>query len=852
MKKILLAILLLSSIFINAQKLSIKNNEVEMRSSSNSLLYNATYYNIVDSNNNGTIIITIGSTTKIITLATITSFKVNGVTSPITASSVLDSLIKYKKPTNATVSTTTQSDSIFIKELGITLRDSSSVATLKAILKLLKDSSSLTAFNNILKVNKDSSIYTIAKNILQTNKDSSTFFLIKKLTDSLSKNNAISTTHGKEITLLALLNSNAAQELLLTQMLGIFATENTSINNAANIIAAIQQTQVSDNDASIGNANYNLNGSYWGTDYGQHRKDLSWLNNDAPQVADEVPFFTIGGYDFNSGKVKIASFKNNNLLVSLNGESVNVNPFSINNSQFGSSQVGPWSVGVNNFPANSATSTLQTSGNLSLSSIDIKTPSLGQALAANSTPVVLTAIQLSALTPPAAITGYSLEATALSSNAKLTTLDRTTSSAPYSNRLSDGSAFYNALSDIQLRATPIANNITQVNGVAIATGTGASNAQTIRLKSADEDVSAAHIVGQSAQTIIINNILTTTAGIVSSDLLGYNSATTTIISTGTGGTFVFEGSNDNVNFEAINIKRSLLTTGVLINIAITATVSNFTYEYAIKHRYIRCRIATTITGGSIQAFSRYSITPFAPEIVRVANGAAIDLNTNISGTLTGITNAVSINNAVSTSLIEVASTAVTTTTTTGPFTPTGGKSFQVQIPVTVITGTAPTMQINIEQSLDNGTTWKVLYSFPAITAIGTYYSPRLPISGTRLRYVQTVAGTAPSFTRSITRVQSNDDVNLAYQTEINSISTTITTGGTAQVLIAANATRQGFEIQNKSSGDIFFSIGGTASLTVGFKLVAGASYSSPATRVSTKAISIFGGTTGQLIEFIEY
>ena len=42
----------------------------------------------------------------------------------------------------------------------------------------------------------------------------------------------------------------------------------------------------------------------------------------------------------------------------------------------------------------------------STASIDTKTPALGQALAAASTPVVLTAAQLTTLTPPAAITGF--------------------------------------------------------------------------------------------------------------------------------------------------------------------------------------------------------------------------------------------------------------------------------------------------------------------------------------------------------------------------------------------------------------------------------------------------------------
>lgn len=51
-----------------------------------------------------------------------------------------------------------------------------------------------------------------------------------------------------------------------------------------------------------------------------------------------------------------------------------------------------------------ATSTLQTTGNTSLASLDTKTPALGQALAAASVPVVLTAAQLSTLTPVSTVT----------------------------------------------------------------------------------------------------------------------------------------------------------------------------------------------------------------------------------------------------------------------------------------------------------------------------------------------------------------------------------------------------------------------------------------------------------------
>lgn len=57
--------------------------------------------------------------------------------------------------------------------------------------------------------------------------------------------------------------------------------------------------------------------------------------------------------------------------------------------------------------AGDASASNQVTGNASLASIDSKTPALGQALSAGSVPVVLTAAQLTTITPPAAITGFS-------------------------------------------------------------------------------------------------------------------------------------------------------------------------------------------------------------------------------------------------------------------------------------------------------------------------------------------------------------------------------------------------------------------------------------------------------------
>lgn len=72
----------------------------------------------------------------------------------------------------------------------------------------------------------------------------------------------------------------------------------------------------------------------------------------------------------------------------------------------------------------------------------------------------------------------------------------------------------------------------------------------------------------------------------------------------------------------------------------------------------------------------------------------------------------------------------------------------------------------------------------------------------------------------------------------------ITLGGTAQVLAAANTARRGLTGQNISTGDLWINeLGGTAAAdTVGsYKVAAGATF----TVQTNRAISIVGATTGQ-------
>jgi hypothetical protein len=148
--------------------------------------------------------------------------------------------------------------------------------------------------------------------------------------------------------------------------------------------------------------------------------------------------------------------------------------------------------------------------------------------------------------------------------------------------------------------------------------------------------------------------------------------------------------------------------------------------------------------------------------------------------------------APATLVADVASAAITSTTTTAAFTPGFGTAYQVNIPVTAVTGTTPTLDFRIEESDDNGTNWFTVFDFHRITATGIYRSPVLPLgTGTRVRYVQTITGTTPSFTRAVNRVQSNANVPATRQLidRVVAPNTLNATTGTLLVRDAGNSTQ---------------------------------------------------------------
>ncbi len=188
-----------------------------------------------------------------------------------------------------------------------------------------------------------------------------------------------------------------------------------------------------------------------------------------------------------------------------------------------------------------STASKQDTGNASVASIDTKTPALGQALAAASVPVVLTAAQLTTLTPPAAITGFATETTLAG---VLTTTDfdskvgALTETAPATDTASSGlngrlqrvaqrltsliallPAALGAGGGLKIdgsgtalpvSATNLSTNVAQMNGVTVLMNNGISGTGAQRVTIASDSTG---VIGLSTGTNSIGKITDITASV---------------------------------------------------------------------------------------------------------------------------------------------------------------------------------------------------------------------------------------------------------------------------------------------------------------------------------------------------
>ena len=253
------------------------------------------------------------------------------------------------------------------------------------------------------------------------------------------------------------------------------------------------------------------------------------------------------------------------------------------------------------------------------------------------------------------------------------------------------------------------------------------------------------------------------------------------------------------------------------------------------------------TGGMLIKRTDYRIhyvkavdyTRLVAEIVG-GRGNATDINNSVPVSVTNAVPSVTTVSTVSTvtngnlglpsTIADVASAALISTTTTATLVPTFGTAYQVNIPVTAVSGSSPTLDFQIQESRDTGTNWVAVYDFPRITATGSYNSPVLTMTGNRLRYVQTVAGSTPSFTRAVNRLQQSNPGKIIRQivdrtinvNSLNSVTPSLaseqsTTGVTLTVNTGAITTTAP-QFQIEASDDF-----GTTWYAIGAPLVAVAS-----------------------------
>jgi len=307
-----------------------------------------------------------------------------------------------------------------------------------------------------------------------------------------------------------------------------------------------------------------------------------------------------------------------------------------------------------------------------------------------------------------------------------------------------------------------------------------------------------------------------------------------VVGLGTSGVLtVTQSNNETANFVA--------TTGENVNSGAVVSTVNAAglYVFPVAARFIRVTMTTATTGGT---------TDLRVSAVPGANYRQMYL-----------LNQPSINNNPSQRQVDVASSALTTTTTTSATAPWAGLSYQAHVVVTAVSGTSPTLDVSVEESMDDGTNWTKVWDFPRITAAGIYHSPYLPNRGSRVRYVQTVGGTTPSFTRAIGRMQANGvaqataqliDRTIAVNT-LNSVTPALeVTGCDNQIKVAFNTgagatTAPQLQLEGtEDNGATWVSIGApivaVASSTVTLS-VTGQSWQRVRGRISTAGVAATGG-----------
>lgn len=163
-------------------------------------------------------------------------------------------------------------------------------------------------------------------------------------------------------------------------------------------------------------------------------------------------------------------------------------------------------------PTGASTSALQTTGNTSLADIDSKTPALGQALAAASSPVVLTAAQIATLTPLSTVTVVQPTGTNLH-----TVVDNFPATQPVSGTVAVSSlpsipTGANAIGSVSVSNFPATQPVSGTVTANIGTTNGLALNATVALQNLAQGSTTSGQVGPLVQAAVMTNAPTYVAG----------------------------------------------------------------------------------------------------------------------------------------------------------------------------------------------------------------------------------------------------------------------------------------------------------------------------------------------------
>lgn len=240
------------------------------------------------------------------------------------------------------------------------------------------------------------------------------------------------------------------------------------------------------------------------------------------------------------------------------------------------------------------------------------------------------------------------------------------------------------------------------------------------------------------------------------------------------GTFVFEGSVDSTNgtdgtwfwIQAVRSNANTIETTIALSGLWAWAWYAASWEASVNGyswMRIRCTVAVTASAIATWTIQRWSYATEPIPAAQISDTQPVSWTVTATVSNATVASVWASQGAIPWIIQDIASSAITTTTTTATITPTFWVSYSVAIPVTLVSGTNPTMDVVVQESHDSGTNWESVYQFPRITTTGYYVSPPLKLNGNRVRYVQTIWGTTPSFTRSIQRLQSSHNTPVYRQ-----------------------------------------------------------------------------------------